>query len=195
MTEELSISLRSQSSDRWVKHCLTHFDDFLIDHAACERKASAIGIQFIVKYPDRPTLHQPMVRMAQEELLHFREVLKIMEERGITPKPDEKNPYVNALQKEIRHGRDEGLLDRLLVVGIIEARGCERFRLMGEGLEEGPLKRFYLRLAKSEEKHHELFLQSALAFFDESTVRKRLDELLAFESRLIEEIPLRAAVH
>ncbi len=195
-----AIYLKTATSKDWAPYCVQHISSFLIDHAACERKASATAIHFVVRYPDRPILHQTMIRVAQEELLHFREVMKIVEDRGLTIGADEKNTYVNSLLKMERHGRSEGFLDRLLIVGIVEARGCERFQLFGEALatftpDDITLINFYRRLAKAEAKHHQIFVNAALRFFEKTVVEERLEELLQVEAHIIQSLPLRAAVH
>ena len=125
-----------------------------MDHAACERKASALAMSFVVRYADRPALVEPMICLAKEELAHFHEVYRILHKRGISLGADEKDPYVKTLMKSIRNGRDEHFLDRLLVSGVIEARGCERFYLMGEALEEPEMAQFYKRLAREEAGHY-----------------------------------------
>lgn len=193
----LRIRLLTTTSPDWPKVVLEDFNSFLIDHAACERKASATGLQFVLRYPERTHLIDPMIRLAREELFHFHQVSQIMLARGLISKSDEKTPYINALLKQLRNGREENLLDRLLVFGITEARGCERFRLVGEALppSEPELKKFYQDLSAAEERHHETFVELALLYFSPEQVRERLTELLSFEADLIQRLPLRAAVH
>jgi tRNA-(ms[2]io[6]A)-hydroxylase len=136
-----------------------------------------------------------MIRLAREELLHFQRVCKILQEKGIALGSDEKDPYIQELLKLIRHGRDERLLDRLLVFGIVEARGTERFRLLGQKLQDLKLRSFYAELADAEERHHELFTKLALKYFPEPLVSSRIKELVACESEIVRRLPLRAAVH
>ncbi len=114
--------------------------------------------------------------------------------RGLTLAPDRKDRYVRRLRAEIRQGRDAYLLDRLLVGGIVEARGCERFALLAGALE-GELQDFYRELARAEARHHALFVRLANDAFDAALVSDRLDELLEAEARIIVELPLRAALH
>lgn len=190
-----SISLRYATPKKWVETVLLDFDSFLIDHAACERKASAAGINFVVKYHDRPQLIDAMIRFSREELYHFHQVSKWVLKRGIRLGRDEKDPYVNALQKQIRNGRDEELLDRLLVCGITEARGHERFGLVAKYIEDEELKIFYSKLTESEFGHQTLFLKLAYQIFDIERVNERLDQLLNFEAELVQSLPFRGAVH
>ncbi len=194
-TELESIQLHSQSSDEWAAHCISNFDRFLQDHAACERKASATGITLVVRYPDRTHILQPLIKFSQEELLHFAEVVKLLQMRSLTLLPDEKNPYVNALLALIRKGRDEEFLDRLLCVGIIEARGCERFRKIANSSPDESIRQFYTKLANAEDRHHELFIKLAKKYFSDATIRLRLDQLLNCEKDILDGLPLRAAVH
>ena len=144
---------------------------------------------------DRAEIVESMMELAIEELNHFREVVKIMTSRGVQLAPDEKDSYVNDFRSAFRKGSDVYMLDRLLVGGIIEARGCERFGLVGEALDAGPLKDFYLAITASEDKHKDLFVELALKYFDEDVVYQRLDELLDFEAKIVEALPFRAALH
>lgn len=171
-------------------------DEFLIDHAACERKASATGMAFVARYPDRPELLVPMIEFAREELEHFHRVYLRMAERGLTLAPDYKDEYVDALRKWGRRGGTEGLVDSLLVAGVVEARGCERLKLVAYALPTSdPLSEMYLDLARAESRHHALFFRLARIFADEAVVRARADELLDLEERVVKNLPLHVRVH
>ena len=187
--------LRVPTSAEWVRTVLSDFDAFLVDHAACERKASATALSLVAHYPDRRELVSACIELAREELEHFQLVHERIAERGLSLGPDTKDPYVGSLRREFRQGSGEYFLDRLLVAGIVEARGCERFGLVARALEEGSLKDFYADLARSEARHHGLFVRLARCYFDERTVAERLDELLAIEASIVAALPLRAAVH
>jgi len=187
--------LRVSTPSEWVKIILSDFNSFLLDHAACERKASATGMNLVAHYPDKKELVSAMIDFALEELEHFKRVYQKMEERGLAFRPDEKDEYVIALQGLIRKPKDVYLLDRLLVAGIIEARGTERFNLVAKALEAGPLKEFYLDLARTEAKHHGIFVRLAKLYYEEASVAQRLEELLEKEGEIIQKLPLRAAVH
>lgn len=194
MTDDI-IHLKYQTPKEWIQIALSDFDSFLIDHAACERKASATGINFVVRYHDRPKLIDAMIRFSREELYHFHQVTKLVLKRGLKLAADEKNPYINALLSKIRNGRDEQLIDRLLIFGITESRGHERFGLIAKHIEDEDLKTFYSKLTAAELGHQGLFLKMAKFYFDEKTVASRLDELLEFEAQTTRSLPLRAAVH
>jgi tRNA-(ms[2]io[6]A)-hydroxylase len=187
--------LRYQTSPQWADTVLADFDKFLQDHAAAEKKASGMAVSMLSHYPDRTELVKTMSDLAVEEMCHFREVMKIIYERGGVLGGDEKDPYVNQLRKTFRKGSDVYFLDRLLIGGIIEARGCERFGLVGEALTEPKLKQFYQDIAASEARHHETFVNLAHLYFDRDTVEDRLDELLTIEAEITAELPLRPALH
>jgi len=179
----------------WVDAVLADFDTFLYDHASAEKKASGMAINMISHYPDRTELVNIMAELAIEELSHYREVIKLIHARGLQLQGDTKDPYVGEFRKAMRKGKAEYFLDRLLIGGIIEARGAERFGLVGEHLEEGKLKRFYKAIAKSEERHHEVFFELACTYFDKTEVEQRLAELSEIEAQICAALPIRAALH
>lgn len=189
------LELRVPTPSAWLDVVLGDFGAFLVDHAACERKASATGMAFVVRYPDRVALLDPLIAFAREELEHFHQVYRLLDARGLTLGPDAPDPYVGGLLADVRTGRDERLLDRLLVAGVVEARGCERFGLVAKALPAGELADFYADITRSEARHHGLFLRLARAYFDEAVISSRLDALLDKEARIIAELPLRAALH
>ena len=189
------LRLRCVTDPMWAQTVMQDFDAFLLDHASCERKASATGLTLVSHYPDRAMLVREMIAFAQEELEHFAQVMAIIEKRGLVLRGDDKDPYVVSMRGQIRDGRMDFFLDRLLVAGVIEARGCERFGLIAEALPEGSMKAFYQDIAKSEARHHGLFVRMAKAYFDAEVVDERLDVLLDVEADMVQKLPLRAAVH
>lgn len=189
------LELRVASSRDWLRVVLADMDAFLLDHAACERKASATAMSLVAHYPDKPALVEGMLELAFEELEHFKQVYEILCERGLVMSPDEKDAYVNGLRAEIRRGSERYFLDRLLVNGIVEARGCERFGLVHMALDEGPLKNFYKGITASEARHQDLFVRLAGLYFEDPEVLARLDELLDREAQIVEGLPLRPVVH
>jgi tRNA-(ms[2]io[6]A)-hydroxylase len=193
------LELRVATADPWVNVVLAGFDDFLLDHAACERKASANAISLVTHYPDRRELVRQLIELAREELHHFQQVHRIVDERGLLLTRDHKDPYLNALLKQIRRGRDEYFLDRLLVAGVVEARGCERFGLIATALDvpgrDAEMAAFYANLTASEARHRDLFVDLAELYFDKSTVAGRLSEWLDEEARIVSELPIHSALH
>lgn len=179
----------------WTETVLADFDRFLLDHAAAEKKASGMAISMLSHYPDRTELVIAMADLAIEELTHYREVVKWIHQRGLVTAADEKDPYVIAFRDVMRKGSDAYMMDRLLVASIIEARGAERFGLVAAALEAGPLKKFYQSIARSEERHFELFLDLAKQYFPATEVTQRYQALLLIEADLVSALPLRAALH
>ena len=171
------------------------FDHFLLDHAAAEKKASGMALSMVSHYPDRTRLVAAMTDLAVEEMVHFREVVKLVQSRGLVLVADEKDPYVNAIRALIRQGSDVYLLDRLLTAGVIEARGAERFGLVAEALPDGDLKNFYRSITRSECRHFELFLDLAREYFPADVIESRWQALLDTEGEIIRDLPLRAALH
>lgn len=187
--------LRYATQPAWTEAVLADFDSFLQDHAAAEKKASGMAISMLSHYPDRVELVAAMADLAVEEMTHYREVVKWIHQRGGITCADKRDPYVVAFRESIRQGREVYLLDRLLTAGIIEARGAERFGLVAQALEPGPLKRFYQSITRSEERHFELFLEMAHCYIDGTAVEQRWDELLDVEAELVAQLPIRAALH
>ena len=192
---EMEFELRVKTAPEWVDVAKSDFDAFLKDHAACERKAAALAMSMVQHYPDKPDLIRGMIDLAMEEMAHFREVMKIMLDRGLQQEDDEKDPYIKQLLQQIRKDGEVYLLDRLLVFSIVEKRGHERFSMMGESLEEPKMKDFYLRLAKAEYRHYTLFVELAHQYYPAADVQARLDELLDAEAKIVIKLPFRAAVH
>ena len=189
------IALQAASSPAWLSAVLADFDAFLLDHAAAERKASAVALSLITHYPDRRELVAAMMDLAREELEHFYQVYRRVEERGLILGPDGKDPYVGAMRAEIRGGRDEYFLDRLLVSRIVEARGCERFGMIAQALTDPSLRSFYCEIAASEARHDTLFVELARTYFSRVSVVARLDALVDAEVKIIEGLAIRPALH
>ena len=187
--------LRRATDATWLPLALSRFDEVLIDHAHCEKKAAANALSLLQAYPEVPGLPAQMARLAREEAAHLARVLQIMEERGLLLGRDGGDPYAQGLQKLMRNGMKERQLDRFLVAGIIEARSAERLALLAGGLTDESLKRFYGELATSEDGHQKLFLRLALEIAAAEIVDARLSELLAGEAALIAALPVRAAIH
>ena len=194
-TTQPETPLRFATTPAWTDAVISNFDTFLQDHAAAEKKASGMAISMLSHYPDRIELVAAMADLAVEELTHYREVVKWIHRRGLQTAADQKDPYVLAFRDSIRRGREAYLLDRLLTASIIEARGAERFALVADALREPGLKQFYRSIARSEERHYELFLELAHLYIAPRTVSERWDELLDVEAGIVAGLPIRAALH
>ena len=193
---KLSIELACESDQAWVDEVMSDFDAFLQDHANCERKASAMAMSFVAKYPDRLEIIPELIDTAVEELEHFKSVYAIMEERGVRlPAEMGQDMYVKQLVDQCRSGREERFMDRLLLASIIECRGAERFKLVYEALEPGDLKTFYHNLWASEAKHGNIFVKMALNYFNENDVYQRLGALNNLEAEVLQSLPLKPALH
>lgn len=190
-----SIDLYVATDPAWVGTILDNFDAFLADHANCERKASALAMSLVVKYPDRTAVIPRLIALAQEELEHFRQVYELMLARGVAPLPDRRDAYVNQLLALRRHGRDDGFLDQLLIASVIECRGAERFRLISAALTDADLKRFYHDLWAAETKHGHVFVDLALRCFDADTVYARLHELARAEADILQSLEWTPSLH
>ncbi|MBC7661318.1 MAG: tRNA-(ms[2]io[6]A)-hydroxylase [Chitinophagaceae bacterium] len=189
------LPLRQATSSQWLPTILEDFPAFLQDHALCEKKAAASAMAFVGRWPDREVLVEPMICLAKEEWQHFHEVYRVLHKRGIPLGTNDKDLYVGALLRHARHGPEEHFLDRLLLGGLIEARSCERFCLLAEGLADEDMKSFYTRLSREEAGHHMIFLRIARHYFPEAQVNARLDELLDKEAEAMMNSPLRPTVH
>lgn len=192
MTREIRLT---PSSAAWLECVLANFDEFLIDHAANERKASTMAMSLVAHYPDKSDLVREMVDLALEELTHFKQVIRLMQERDLCMTPDVKDLYVNEMRHHIRADTQDYFLDRLLSGAVIEARGEERFRQIADQLKNQKLKAFYIALANSEKGHHQLFLRLALQYFNDQIVDKRLAEWIVIEKTVVESIPVRSRLH
>ncbi|MEO9870807.1 MiaE family protein [Ekhidna sp.] len=190
------IDLTVDSKKEWVEAVMADFDSFLQDHADCERKASGMALSLVAKYPNRTEIIPELIDTSVEELEHFRDVYDIMQQRGLQLNHEiPKDMYMQKLIKICRDGREERFMDRLLLASLVETRGAERFRLVYEALEEGGLKQFYHRLWASEARHGEVFVKMALNYFDEQEVYDRLEEMKQLEGVILDELPIRPALH
>jgi len=194
----MDFTLKQITSSAWLETVMADFDSFLLDHASCEKKASGMAISMLSHYPDKPELVREMLNLAVEELNHFRDVVRLILEKNLTPGSDQKDQYIQRLHKAMDKGKEAYMMDRLLIASIVEARGAERFGIIAQALpedKEPKLKRFYLAIADSESRHYQLFLSLAQSYFPEAAIMPRLDELLEIEATIVRELPLRAALH
>ncbi len=191
------VALLPATPDGWLPHALAHFDQVLVDHAHCEKKAAANALSLLQSYPDVPGLPAHMARLAREESAHLAKVLQLMEKRGLVLGFDKGDPYAQGLQALLRKGAKERRVDRFLVAALIEARSCERLALLAQGLvkTDPALARFYEELATSEHGHQRLFVRLALEVEPKDVVGARLAELAQAEAALVRSLPVRAAVH
>ncbi len=193
---KLSLDVAVPSSHAWIDTVLHDFNSFLQDHADCERKASAMAMSMVAKYPDRSEIIPDLIETAIEELDHFNQVYHIMKERGVSlPSSMQEDPYIKALLSQMKTPVLQRFLDRLLVGSLVEMRGAERFKMIEENLNDPELKKFYKMLWTSEAKHGNIYVKMALNYFTHNEVYQRLHWWVEKEAEIISVLPLRPALH
>lgn len=180
------LSLKSSTGPRWLALVDQDLDSVLVDHAHCEKKAAGVAMNLIFSYGRYVELAREMAAIVVEELDHFRQVLDLLERRGIAFRPQQPSRYGSSLQQLVRKGEPQRAVDRLLVAGLIEARSCERFSLLCRHVVDRELAAFYESLFESEARHHSSYVRLANLFAPEAEVRRRLDELAAAEAAILE---------
>ncbi len=192
----LEFKLMEKTSPLWALKVLENFDTFLLDHAAAEKKAMGTCLSMIAKYPDKPELVKTMFAIAKEELEHFEQVSEIIYKNGHILKSDEKDGYIHEFLKVLRNGVRERFLDRLLMAAIIENRGCERFGMVADALEDDhKLKKYYEHLSVEEAKHYGQYIKLARCYFEENEIRVRLVEMLRVEAEIVRKLPNTGMLH
>ena len=194
-THPYGLPLRTLTHARWVDLALRRFDDVLVDHAHCEKKAAAQALSLLQAYPELPSLPIQMARLAREESGHLARVLRLMEERGLSLGADPGDPYVQKLRALVRSPPALQRLDRLLVCAIVEARSCERLSLLAQALDDRDLQRVYGELAQSERGHQSLFFRLAVSSGGLPAASERLNTLLDREAEIVVEVGIRPAIH
>ncbi|MCF6407347.1 tRNA-(ms[2]io[6]A)-hydroxylase [Chitinophaga filiformis] len=193
MSKVSILGLHLPTDPRWVNLAAISLEEVLTDHAFCEQKAATSCISLIQRYPEKDRLVQELAPIVTEEWGHFRQVLAEMRKRGFTLGRQRKDMYVNALMAHQEKGGDPQsvLLDRLLIFALIEARSCERFRLLSEGLEDEYLREFYRKFMISEAGHYRLFIDLANEYIPEDKVKARWQEWLTIEAEIINNLEVR----
>ena len=191
------LGLKLPTDPRWVNIVEKNISDILTDHAYCEQKAASYAISLITKYPNIPELVDKMTALAQEEMQHFQMVHDIIKQRGLTLGRETKDPYVHDLMKYIKRGGNDAmvLVDRLLIAGMIEARSCERFRILSENIEDKELAKFYSNLMTSEARHYAMFLKLARKYGEGVDVDSRWKEFLVKEAEIMRGYGKKETVH
>jgi|SRR6185312_3042941 len=187
------LGLQLPTDPRWVDLAAISLEDILTDHAWCEQKAATSCISLISRYPGRQRLVEELSPVVTEEWGHFRLVLAELHKRGLKLGPQRKDIYVGRLKEfEQKGGSDsQRFLDRLLSFALIEARSCERFKRLSEGLEDPYLRQFYRRFMESEAGHYHLFIELAETFLGKEEVRDRWAAWLAYEASVIRSLEVR----
>lgn len=189
------LCLQSQTEHAWLQRAIAHTDEVLIDHAHCERKAASNALNLLGRFPDHPELQEPMLALAREELEHFALVLDLLRQRGVPMTSQSPSGYQAQLFKLVRAHMPMKLLDLLLVAALIEARSCERFRLLSEHHPELQLRQTFRGLLESEARHHGIFVRLAEQQLPREDVRARLQVLAEAERTILETLPPIARIH
>jgi tRNA-(ms[2]io[6]A)-hydroxylase len=191
------LGLKLPTDPRWVNIVEKNIEEILTDHAFCEQKATSTAISLIVSFPEYTSLVQEMVALVKEEISHFKMVHDKILERGWTLGRDRRDDYVIELLKFFPKGgsRTTQLVHRLLYAALIEARSCERFRLLSEELEDKELAAFYKNLMVSEANHYTMFLGFARQYGKKKEVDTKWQQLLEYESEIISNLGRTQAIH
>ncbi len=191
------LGLKLPTDPRWVNIVEKNIEQILIDHAYCEQKAASTAISLIVSFPEYTDLVQEMIALANEEMSHFKMVYDKILENGWTLGRDRKDDYVISLIKFFPKGgsRTTQLVHRLLYAALIEARSCERFRLLSEELEDKNLANFYRKLMISEAGHYTMFLNFARQYGDRKEVDEKWQQLLDYEADIMKNLGNKETIH
>ena len=188
--------LKLLTDPRWANIAEGNLEEILTDHAWCEQKATTNAITIITMVPEYPEIITELLKIAQEELEHFQMVHEIIKKRGYTFGRERKDDYVGQLFKFIVQGtRENYIIDRLLFAAMIEARSCERFKVLTENIKDEELKAFYKELMISEANHYTAFIGFARKLGDPETVNKRWEEWLEYESIIIQSYGKKESIH
>lgn len=191
------LGLKLPTDPRWVNIVEKNIEDILTDHAYCEQKAASTAISLIVSFPEYTDLVKEMIELANEEMSHFKMVHDKILEHGWTLGRDRKDDYVLELIKFFPKGgsRTTQLIHRLLYAALIEARSCERFRLLSEQLEDKKLAKFYRKLMISEAGHYTMFLNFARQYGDRKEVDGKWQQLLDYEAEIMKNLGNKETIH
>jgi tRNA-(ms[2]io[6]A)-hydroxylase len=191
------LGLQLATDPRWVNIVETNIQEILTDHAWCEQKAATNAISIIALNSEHQDLVTDMLQLAQEELQHFEKVHEMLKKRGLKLGRERKDHYVNELYGFMIKGgsRQQSLVDRLLFSAMIEARSCERFKLLSEKLQDAELANFYRELMISEAGHYTTFIGFARKYGEGLDVQKRWEDLIRFETAIIQKYGKTETVH
>jgi tRNA-(ms[2]io[6]A)-hydroxylase len=196
-SKKVMLGLKLPTDPRWVNIVEKNIEEILTDHAYCEQKAASNAISCIISFHDYPDVVDEMVRIAREEMEHFGMVHQELQKRGLTLGRERKDPYVQDLAGFIFRGgnREQQLVDRMLFAAMIEARSCERFRLLSEEISDESLREFYRSLMESEAEHYTTFITFARKYAKTVDVDARWKAFLEFESTLMDKYGKQETIH
>lgn len=189
------LCLKNKTNPEWIKVALENLPSIIMDHAHCEKKAAGTGMSLLSTYYDKKEISLTMSDLVEEEIGHYRSVIKLLDKMNLTLGRDEGDEYAKSLLSFVNKNEPMRMLDRLLTAGIIEARSCERLQILAENIENEDLRKFYKELSDSEAGHYVTFIKLAKLYFDEELVRKRLDELTQIEAEIVKNLPNKPLMH
>ena len=191
--DKFTLGLELPSDPRWVNIAQANIRDILMDHAYCEQKAASSCISLIILHPDREKLVDQLTPIVAEEWSHFERVLAELKKRGYSLGPQRKDEYVEALIKFVKKGgsREQQLVEKLLMNALIEARSCERFKMLWKNIQDKDLSDFYYELMVAEAGHYKNFLLLAKEYLPEEVVMNRWREWLAHEATIMKGLGVR----
>ncbi len=191
------LGLKLPTDPRWVNIAEKNIKEILIDHAFCEQKAASTAISFIVQYPERSELVTAMGELVQEEIAHFKMVHQEILKRGWVLGKERPDPYVRDLQAFFKKGvgKEQHLINKLLIAALIEARSCERFRVLSENITDKDLAQFYRKLMVSEANHYTMFLGFARKYGDREKVDEIWQDLLDYEAEVMKNYGKKEFIH
>lgn len=188
------LHLKLAADPRWVDVAAMNIEDILTDHAYCEMKAATTCISLINTFPEKTKLVEEVMPVVTEEWGHFRQVVKELNKRGFQLGKQRKDDYVNQLIAFAKKGgsREDYLLEKLLISALIEARSCERFKVLSQNIKDDYLKDFYRKFMESEAGHYTMFMNLAMYYCDEQKVRQRWKEYIEYETTLMRNWKMRS---
>jgi len=191
------LGLKLTTDPNWINIAEGNLEEILTDHAWCEQKAASNAISLVVNNPEKTEMVDMLLEIAQEELSHFKLVHEKIKERGYKLGPERKDDYVNELAKFVRRGvsREASFIDRLLFAAMIEARSCERFRILSENMKDEDLAAFYRDLMISEANHYKVFISFARQYGNREETDKRWQEFLGYEAEVVKRYGKKETIH
>ncbi len=198
MSEKVMLGLKLPTDPRWVNIVEMNIQEILTDHAYCEQKAASNAISCIIRFPEYPDVKTEMVRIAREEMEHFGQVHQELLKRGLCLGRERKDEYVQDLANYIRSGggsKEQQFVDRMLFAAMVEARSCERFKLLSQEIADSELRQFYYELMISEAEHYTTFIGFARKYAGKINVDQRWQDFLNFEASLMEKYGKKETIH
>lgn len=191
------LRLKLPTDPRWANIAEKNLEEILTDHAFCEQKAASTAISLLITYPENSELVTKMAALAREEMSHFEMVHQRILDRGLTLGRERKDEYVARISQFFpkTNDRDERLINRLLIAALIEARSCERFKVLSENISDKELAKFYANLMESEANHYTMFITLARDNGNREEVDEKWDKLLDFEAEVMKDFGDKELIH